>query len=65
MVKEEETKVFMDNAFKDGELQTTGTAFAGILPPVSRFSPTQERTQKRERILERIKAFFERFKDLV
>lgn len=64
-LKEEETKVFMDNAFKDGELQTTGTAFAGILPPVSRFSPTQERTQKRERILERIKAFFERFKDLI
>lgn len=64
-LKEEETKAFMNNAFKDGELQTTGTAFAGILPPVSRFSPTQERTQKRERILERIKAFFERFRDLV
>ena len=64
-LKEEETRAFMENAFKDGELQTTGTAFAGILPPVSRFSPTQERTQKRERILERIKAFFERFRDLI
>lgn len=64
-LKEEETKAFIENAFKDGELQTTGTAFAGILPPVSRFSPTQERTQKRERILERIKAFFERFRDII
>ena len=64
-LKETETKSFMNNAFKNGELQTTGTAFASILPPASRFTPSKERSQMKERILDRIKAFFERFRDLM
>jgi len=37
---------------------------AKILPPVSRFTPTGERTQKRETVTEKIKAFFNRFWDI-
>ncbi|MFC5770656.1 type I restriction endonuclease subunit R, partial [Thauera sinica] len=34
----DETKTFVDNAFRDGGIPTTGTAITKILPPVSRFS---------------------------
>lgn len=60
----EETYKFIHNAFRDGYVQTTGTGLAKILPPVSRFSPTGERTQKRETVIEKIKAFFNRFWDI-
>ena len=60
----EETYKFINNAFRDGYVQTTGTGLAKILPPVSRFTPTGERTQKRESVIEKIKAFFNRFWDI-
>lgn len=60
----EETYKFINNAFRDGYVQTTGTGLAKILPPVSRFSATGERTQKRETVIEKIKAFFNRFWDI-
>lgn len=59
-----ETYKFINNAFRDGYVQTTGTGLAKILPPVSRFTPTGERTQKRESVIEKIKAFFNRFWDI-
>ena len=60
----DETYKFIHNAFRDGYVQTTGTGLAKILPPVSRFTPTGERTQKRETVIEKIKAFFNRFWDI-
>lgn len=60
----EETYKFMKNAFRDGYVQTTGTGLAKILPPVSRFSESGERTQKRETVIDKIKAFFNRFWDI-
>ncbi|MCB0708926.1 MAG: type I restriction endonuclease subunit R [Chitinophagaceae bacterium] len=60
----EETYKFIHNAFRDGYVQTTGTGLAKILPPVSRFTPTGERTQKRETVIEKINAFFNRFWDI-
>ena len=41
----EETYAFIKNAFRDGIIQETGTAISKVLPPVSRFSPTGERTK--------------------
>ncbi len=63
-LSKEETHKFVKNAFRDGYVQTTGTGLAKILPPVSRFTPTGERTQKRETVIEKIKAFFNRFWDI-
>lgn len=60
----EETYKFINNSFRDGYVQTTGTGLAKILPPVSRFTPTGERTQKRETVIEKLKAFFNRFWDI-
>ncbi len=55
---------FVRNAFRDGNVATTGTAITKVLPPVSRFSPTGERTQKRESVLSKLTSFFERFFDI-
>ncbi len=58
------TYKFVQNAFRDGNVATTGTAISKVIPPVSRFSPTGERTQKRESVLSKLTGFFERFFDI-
>lgn len=58
------TYTFVKNAFRDGSVVTTGTAITKILPPVSRFSPTGERSKKRESVLDKLTRFFERFFDI-
>jgi type I restriction enzyme R subunit len=58
------TYTFVKNAFRDGSIATTGTAITKVLPPLSRFSPTGERTQKRENVLDKLTRFFERFFDI-
>ena len=55
------TYAFIKRAFRDGSVTTTGTAITKILPPLSRFSPTGERTKKRESVIEKLIRFFERF----
>ena len=58
------TYTFVKNAFRDGNVATTGTAITKILPPVSRFSPGGERSKKREGVLDKLTRFFERFFDI-
>ena len=52
------------NSFRDGIISTTGTAISKVLPPVSRFSKTGERTRKRESVIEKFTRFFDRFFDI-
>lgn len=60
----DETYAFVQDAFRNGNVATTGTAITKILPPVSRFSPTGERTKKRDSVLSKLTSFFERFFDI-
>ncbi|HJQ09059.1 MAG TPA: type I restriction endonuclease subunit R [Candidatus Saccharimonadales bacterium] len=60
----DETYRFIDNAFRDGSLQSTGTAIAKILPPVSRFSADNSRGKKRETVLDKLTNFFNKFFDI-
>ncbi|MDL2255660.1 type I restriction endonuclease subunit R [Parabacteroides sp. OttesenSCG-928-K15] len=60
----DETYKFVNNAFRDGYIQATGTALTKVLPPVSRFTPTGDRAKKRESVLEKLKAFFDKFWDI-
>ncbi|OJV37933.1 MAG: DEAD/DEAH box helicase [Bacteroidales bacterium 36-12] len=69
IIKEEdldkdEAYKFVNNAFRDGYIPTTGTSIAKVLPPVSRFTPTGYRTKKRDIVLEKLKAFFNKFWDI-
>ena len=50
-LNKEETYKFINNTFSDGYLQTTGTAIAKVLPPVSRFTASGDRTKKREIVI--------------
>jgi type I restriction enzyme R subunit len=60
----EATYKYIASAFRDGYVQTTGTALSAVLPAVTRFSKTGERTLKRETVIEKFMAFFNRFWDI-
>ena len=59
-LKEDETRRFIENAFRDGEIKTTGTDIAKLMPPVGRFGGGN-REAKKQTIIEKMKAFFDRF----
>ncbi|HPX93336.1 MAG TPA: type I restriction endonuclease subunit R [Bacillota bacterium] len=63
-LKSEETKRFIDNAFRDGVLKTKGTDIDRIMPPVSRFG-TEDRDARKSAIIERLIVFFEKYFGLV
>jgi type I restriction enzyme R subunit len=56
-----ETRAFVERAFRDGAIQVTGTAITRVLPPVSRFSAEGGHSEKKQRVLAKLSAFFERF----
>ena len=56
-----ETRAFLETAFSDGAIQTTGTAITRVLPPASRFSAGSGHSEKKQRVLAKLSAFFERF----
>jgi type I restriction enzyme, R subunit len=60
-LKPEQTRKFMANAFRDGELKSTGTAFAGILPPVPMFAEDNSRAKKKSAVLDKLRAFYEKY----
>lgn len=60
----DETHKFIESAFRDGAVQSTGTAIAKILPPVSRFSADNSRTKKRETVIDKLTNFFNKFFDI-
>ncbi len=60
-LKPEETRTFIANAFRDGQIKATGMAFAGILPPVSMFDADNARAKKKGIVLDKLRAFFEKY----
>ncbi|HET7023688.1 MAG TPA: hypothetical protein VFI39_00605 [Gemmatimonadales bacterium] len=57
----DETRRFVENAFRDGGIQVTGTAITKILPPVSRFAEGGGHAAKKRTVLEKLGAYFERY----
>jgi type I restriction enzyme R subunit len=62
-LKPEETRTFINNAFRDGVLKTTGMDIDKILPPMSRFG--NKRANKKRTVIEKLTAFFEKYFDLI
>ena len=60
-LKEPETRKFLENAFRDGEVKTTGTDIDKLMPPVSRFGGGGARAKKKQTVIEKLKGFFDRF----
>lgn len=63
-LKADETRRFMDNAFRDGLLKTTGTDIDKLMPPVSRFGGGN-RAEKKQGIIDKMLKFFEKYFGLV
>lgn len=59
-LKEAETRKFIENSFRNGEIKTTGTDIDDLMPPVSRFGGGN-RAAKKQTIIEKLKTFFERY----
>jgi len=60
-LKSTETRKFVDNAFRDGVLKTTGTDIDKILPPVSRFGGSGGRAAKKQSVIQKLLDFFEKY----
>ena len=59
-LKEAETRKFLEDCFRNGEIKTTGTDIDKLMPPVSRFGGGN-RAAKKQGIIDKLRAFFDRF----
>ena len=59
-LKEQETRKFVANTFRDGVFKTTGTNIDRILPSISHFGDSG-RKKKRQIVIDKLEAFFEKY----
>jgi len=58
-LRDEEARRFIDNSFRDGAIKTIGTDIDKILPPMSMFN--SGRAIMKQRMIEKLKLFFEKY----
>lgn len=61
-LQEELTRLFMERAFRDGAVKTTGKDLDQLLPAMSRFGG--KRAAKKEAVIAKLTAFFEKYKGI-
>ena len=59
-LKEDATRKFIDTAFRDGSVKTSGTDIDKLMPPMTRFGGGN-RAEKKKNIIEKLVTFFDRF----
>ena len=64
-LKEAPARKFIHDSFDNGYVQTEGTGIADIMPPLNPFKKNAGREEKKAAILDKIKALFNRFYDIV
>lgn len=64
-LKEAETRKYVDNMFRDGFVKTTGLDIDNLMPAMSLFGGGGKREEKKQGIIEKIKAFFDKFVGIV
>ena len=61
-LKDAETRKFIEDSFANGEIKTIGTDIDKLMPPMSKFGAEgAKRKERKQKIIERLQAFFERF----
>ena len=60
-LKPEQTRAFIDAAFRDGQVRTSGTEITRILPAVSRFNREDGHGKKKQVVVQALTSFFDRF----
>ena len=63
-LKPDETREYIERSFRDDELKTIGTDIDKIMPPVSRFGGAG-RDKRKEALIRRLMAYFEKFRGLI
>ena len=63
-LKREQAIAFVRKAFQTGEVEMQGTAITKCLPPLPLFSPNNERAETKQRVLNKLCAYFDRFYDI-
>lgn len=58
-LREPETRKFLQNAFRDGEIKTTD--IDKLMPLVSRFGGGGTRAKKKQTVIEKLQGFFQQF----
>lgn len=59
-LKPDKTYKFFKNAFRDGEIKTSGTNIDEIMPPISHFDGGN-RAKKKLSIIKKVKEFFNKY----
>jgi type I restriction enzyme R subunit len=63
-LKADGTREFMVQTFRNGEVKESGTGIASILPPMSPFAKNGARASLKQRVISKIKNFFDKFYDI-
>ena len=58
---EQKARKFITEALEAGDFKTNGTAIDEFMPPVRRFGGNADRAEKKQRIIERLLAFYETY----
>ena len=57
----EETYKFIKKSFEQGRVETNGTEVSNILPPMNMFTPTNDRQEKKNKVIDKLLEFFDKF----
>ena len=57
----EETYKFIKKSFEQGRVETNGTEISNILPPMNMFTPTNDRQEKKNKVIDKLLEFFDKF----
>ena len=60
-LKQDKTVKYISDSFKDGELKTTGMHIESLLPPISIFSGNNKHYETKQKVIERLKEYFEKY----
>ena len=56
-----ETYKFIKKSFEQGKVETNGTEVSEILPPMNMFTPTNDRQEKKNKVIDKLLEFFDKF----
>ena len=60
-LNKEEIYNFIQRSFEQGRVETNGTEVSTILPPMSMFTPNNERQEKKNKVIDKLLEFFDKF----
>ena len=60
-LNKEETYNFIEKSFEQGRVEINGTDISTILPPMDMFNPNNDRQEKKNKVIDRLLEFFDKF----